>query len=476
MDVVDQPAAEAQNVAGASRWYDSLSIRLFAFTLAAILLVELLIFMPSAATQRINWIETRIEAARTAALALEADPSRMVSEELSNELLESAKVLGVAEMLDGMRMQLLPARNWQGGEIVRVDLRQPTMTGSMGSAIGTLFAEDGRTLLVIAQGSADGRTLEVLLDEAPLKEELWGFAWRILFLSLVISVVVAAFLYGLLYGLVVKPMLRVTESVEQFRADPGSWTRTLPSTKRRDEIGRAQNALADMEVAVSESFRQRRRLAELGEAVAKITHDLRNSLSVAQMVSDNLSKSDDPRVQSAAPRLERALRRAISLATQTLEYGKSDAPDADLQEFNLFDAVEEAALEGINGNTQIDWVNDVPPATRVTADAEHLHRIASNLIRNAAQAIEGDGEISAFWEDGALLISDSGPGLPPLARENLFKPFAGSSKRDGTGLGLAIARDLARSMGGDLELESSDETGTVFRIRLSPSGHLDEVN
>ncbi len=465
MDGVEQPAPAANGDTGASRWYHSLSFRLFALTLGAILLVELLIFLPSASNERSAWIETRVEAARTAALALDAGPSRMISAELSDKLLASAEVLGVAEIDDGMRIQLLPARNWQGGEIIPIDLTRSTMMGSMSAAVGTLFAPSNRVLLVRAKGSAEGRTIEVLMAEEPLQAELWGFAWRILFLSLLISFVVALFLYGLLYGLVVQPMLRVTDAVEQFRDDPGSWTRTLPPTDRRDEIGRAQNALADMEEAVSESFRQRRRLAELGEAVAKITHDLRNSLSAAQLVSDSLAKSKDPRVQTAAPRLERALRRAIKLATHTLEYGKSDTPETQITEFSLFDCIEEAALEGINGSgADVDWVNDIPPATRVTGDPEHLHRIASNLIRNAAQAIEGEGEISAIWEEGALLIADSGPGLPERARENLFKPFAGSSKRDGTGLGLAIARDLARAMGGDLELESSDETGTVFRI------------
>lgn len=453
----------------ASRWYDSLLFRLFALTLAAILLVELVIFLPSASNTRTNWIDTRVEAARTAALALEAAPSRMVSDELSDELLSSAEVLGVAEIEDSLKVQLLPARDLGNRSIVRLNTMKTSMFGSMGSALATLFAQNDRVLLVWAEGSAEGRTLEVLIDEAPLKKELWAFAWRILFLSLLISVIIASLLFGLLYWLVVKPMQRVTESVEQFRKDPGGWTQSLPPTSRKDEIGRTQNALSDMEEAVSESFRQRGRLAELGEAVAKITHDLRNSLGVAQMVSDSLSKSEDPRVQSAAPRLERALRRAIKLATHTLEYGKSDAPDANLRDISLFDVVEEAALEGINGNAQIDWVNDVPPATRVMADAEHLHRIAGNLIRNAAQAMEAEGEISAIWEEGALLIADSGPGLPERARENLFTPFAGSSKRDGTGLGLAIARDLARAMGGDLQLESSDETGTVFRILFAES-------
>lgn len=449
---------------GRARWYHSLSFRLFLITLGSILLVEFLIFLPSATNARNNWINTRIEAARTAALALEAAPSRMVSGELSDELLQSAEVLGVAELLEARREQLLPARGLDGRDMVPINLYKETGFASMKGALGTLFAKDDRVLMVRAPGSADGRTIEVLLEEEPLKRELWDFAWRILVLSLIISIIIAALLYGLLYWLVVKPMQRVTESVERFSDDPGSWTRTLPPTRRRDEIGRAQNALVDMEAAVSESFRQKGRLAELGEAVAKITHDLRNSLSAAQLVSDRLAKSEDPRVQSAAPRLERALRRAITLATQTLQYGKSDAPAAELQEFNLFDAIEDAALEGISANPKVDWVNDIPPATRVKADPEHLHRIASNLIRNAAQAIEDDGEVSAVWEDGALLIVDNGPGLPARAQENLFKPFAGSSKRDGSGLGLAIARDLARAMGADLELESTNETGTVFKV------------
>lgn len=455
--------------AGATRWYHSLSFRLFAVTLAAILLVELLIFIPSVTRERNDWINTRIEAARTAALALEAAPSRMVSTELSDELLESAEVLGVGEMVadidGGQRVQLLPARNLGDKERVVINFTNPSIWDEIGSTLATMGTGKERVLMVRAPGSGLGRTLEVLLDEKPLKDKLWEYAWIILWLSLLISVVVASFLFGVLYWLVVRPMLRVTESVEQFRSDPGSWMRTLPPTDRQDEIGRAQNALADMEEAVSESFRQRRRLAELGEAVAKITHDLRNSLSAAQLVSDSLAKSKDPRVQTAAPRLERALRRAIKLATHTLEYGKPDTPETTILEFSLFDCIEEAALEGINGSgANVEWVNDIPPATRVTADPEHLHRIASNLIRNAAQAIEGEGEVSAIWEDGALLIVDNGPGLPQRARENLFRPFAGSSKRDGTGLGLAIARDLARSMGADLELESSDETGTVFKI------------
>jgi len=66
-------------------------------------------------------------------------------------------------------------------------------------------------------------------------------------------------------------------------------------------------------------------------------------------------------------------------------------------------------------------------------------------------------------------VRDTGPGLPKKARENLFKPFAGGTRRDGTGLGLAIAAELIRGHGGSLELLETGETGTAFRIALPKS-------
>ena len=68
----------------------------------------------------------------------------------------------------------------------------------------------------------------------------------------------------------------------------------------------------------------------------------------------------------------------------------------------------------------------------------------------------------------ALSVVDTGPGLPAKAKDNLFKPFAGSTRRDGTGLGLALSRDLARAMGGDLELGETGPSGTRFVLFLPP--------
>ncbi|MEM8616062.1 MAG: ATP-binding protein, partial [Pseudomonadota bacterium] len=104
------------------------------------------------------------------------------------------------------------------------------------------------------------------------------------------------------------------------------------------------------------------------------------------------------------------------------------------------------------------------PADQVDVDPDHLHRICANLIRNAAEAMAGQGQVTVRYDRATLQIRDNGPGLPDKAREHLFKPFAGSTRRDGTGLGLALSRDLARSMGAELTLEETGAEGTCFAL------------
>ena len=91
-----------------------------------------------------------------------------------------------------------------------------------------------------------------------------------------------------------------------------------------------------------------------------------------------------------------------------------------------------------------------------------------NLARNAVEAGAHRLRFSAAREGNAVAIEvvDDGPGLPPKARDNLFRPFFGSARPGGSGLGLAIARELMRAHGGELALVSSTASGTVFRLIL----------
>jgi signal transduction histidine kinase len=139
--------------------------------------------------------------------------------------------------------------------------------------------------------------------------------------------------------------------------------------------------------------------------------------------------------------------------------------------------VEEVqSLLGIEPETGVEFVNDVDPAFEIDADPEQLFRILSNLARNAVQAMTADIEpaavnrlsISAERQGSVsrILVTDTGPGLPKKARENLFAAFRGSARLGGTGLGLAIAYELVRAHGGSLELVESRGGRTVFAITI----------
>src|SRR5690606_11699099 len=165
-----------------------------------------------------------------------------------------------------------------------------------------------------------------------------------------------------------------------------------PMPGESDEMQRANSALQGMQRTVSAALRQRKRLAELGEAVAKINHDLRNSLSAAQIVSEGLAQSDDPRVKRAAPRLERAIERAINLAEATLSYSSAEPSRPTLGSVNLSAAIEEAAAEAMAGCGDIVWQMDVAGPVSALADPDHVHRIIANLVRNSARAIRGQAD------------------------------------------------------------------------------------
>lgn len=456
-------------------FFTGLRGRLFLLTVGFILFSELLIFPLLAANARNGWLAGRAQAAQIAALAVEAAPDGRVSEGLSRELLAQAQVVSVAVQAEDFRELVLAPSIKIQGPLVRIDLRGDPPPSILG-VFQTMFAPKGRFIQIIVTPSmTNDREMEIIVPESALKAALIGLSWTIFIVSLIICAVVGAMVYLAIYRLVVRPMQALTDAVIQFSDAPeGALIALKPA--RSDEMRRAQTALHDMQTQVSASFRQRRRLAELGEAVAKINHDLRNSLSAAQIVSEGLAQSDDPRVTRAAPRLERALERAIGLAEATLRYGRADQPAPRVAAVNVTPLIEEAATEALSGASGIDWRLDAPESLQAMADPDHVHRIVANLVRNAVRAMTDQPgrnmpahvRARAFRQGGSVIveIADNGPGIPNSVMGRLFQPFAGSGSRDGTGLGLAIARELARGMKGELELTSSDDTGAAFTLRI----------
>ena len=435
------------------RWGLGLSSQLFALTIIFILVAEMLIFLPSAAKFRDDWINERVGMAQTAVMALEAAPERRVSDQLSRDLLERARIVAVATGSPTAREAILTPAMEMRGEFKIIDVRTESFLQRFAETMGTLITPEASYYRIVAEPEFEGDFIEVVVEAAPLQTELREYSRSIILLSFFISAFVGFFIYLTLVFLVVRPMRNITRA-----------------------IGRTQSALADMETTVKNALRERERLAQLGEAMAKINHDLRNSLAAAQIVSDSLSMSDDPRVQRAAPRLERAIERASKLAEDTLAFGRAETPAPRLGIHALAEIVREAASEGLAVCPGTGFEQDVDSRLTASIDPDHLHRIIVNLVRNAAQALSahyetaGEGRVSvrATVTDNSinLNIVDNGPGIPERMRESLFKPFSGTRREGRSGLGLAIARELADGMNARLDLISTGPDGTTFELVL----------
>ena len=447
----------------------SLSAKLLLLTIAFVMLAEVLIYAPSIGRMRVVYLQERLAAAHLSILALEATPDNMVSKEMEAELLQHVGAYMVALTKPGAGKLMLMVATPEDINAT-YDLREASFFGLIHDAVMTLLARDNRLLRIVGPSPKDPEILvEVVMEEAPLRGEMFDYSWRILNLSLGISVFTAALVYLSLHLLMVRPMRRITASMAAFRANPEVASEAMPPSERSDEIGIAQRELVNMQQGLRAALLQKTRLAALGTAVTKVNHDLRNILATASLISDRLGKSGDPAVRSMAPSLVGAIDRALHLCAQTLQFTREGPVQLDLQRFDLRDLlteVREAVAEV--GAGRAGWVNDVDRGFKIEADREQLYRVFFNLAHNALEAGAGELRLAARPVRDFLVIDveDNGPGMPEEAKRNIFKPFAGSAREGGTGLGLSIAHDIMRAHGGDIRLERSTAEGTLFRLVL----------
>jgi signal transduction histidine kinase len=446
----------------------SLSARLLVLTAIFVMVSEVLIFVPSVARFRLTYLQQRLADAHIAILALEATPDNSVSPDLAKELLDHVGAYGIVLHKPNATMML--DADAPPPIDVTCDLRKDGLIDHVIEVVETLATRRDRVMRVLDTSPRDPRlTVEVLLNEGPMRAELWDFSTRVLQLSVLISLITGALVYMALQWLMVTPLRRLTGSMVAFRADPEDESRVIVPSKRGDEIGLAQRELAAMEETVRQALRHNARLAALGTAVTKINHDLRNILSTARLISDSLADSEVPEVKRVTPALLAAIDRAVGLCTGTLSYTREGAPPLKRSRFAFAGLVEEIAeTVEAKGESDLALVNQVPATVMVEADRDQLFRVILNLTGNAIEAGAHRIVVSAQSGGDSLLIDvhDDGPGLPPKARDNLFRPFAGSARPGGTGLGLAITREIMRAHGGDIILADSSGSGTTFCLRF----------
>ncbi len=452
--------------------------RLIGLIAAFVMLAQVVIYTPAIVNFRFNWLRNRLAAAHTAALVLEAAPSGMISPALEREVLSSVGARLIVLNKDGAR-HVLATGVMPDKVDATYDLRNPSWPEMLGAVYHTMAAPAGGVLTVLGAAPMGGEAVEVTMDEAPLKEAIVAFSHRLIIYTLIVSAIVGGLAAFALHRMILAPVRRLTTSIVDFGADPSERQRIIAPSRASHEIGQAERALAVMQEALALEISQRKNLANLGLAVAKINHDMRNMLSAAQILSDRLATTTDPLAQRLAPKLVATLDRAIRFCQATLTYGRATDEPPRPRLLDLRAVVAEAAetvLPVVHGVVEIR--NAVPDGFGVMADAEQMFRILMNLMRNGVEALERAGaapgrapsvEVRA-WHDPAhavIEVSDTGPGIPMAVRPKIFTAFHNSQRPGGSGLGLAIVADLIRAHGGTIVLQDEvEDGGATFRIAL----------
>lgn len=462
-----------RNVGRASSLVHGLSAKLLALTIFFVFVAEVLIFVPSVAYMRIGWLQDRLNAAAAAGIVIDALQPSDLPQKAQSRTLMAAGAKAIALRREGTS-QLLAAVPIDQPISATFDLGRSDPIEAMEAALSTLLF--GGERLIRAFGPVgDGRMIiDMVLDESMLRNAMLTYSRNVALLSVLIALITSTVIFFAIDRLMLRRIRRLTLSMQDFTADPADTARILTPEEGTDELAVASQHLATMQRDLHQTLQHQRTLAELGLAVSKINHDMRNILATAQLLSDRLSDVEDPVVKSFAPKLIRTLDRAVGYTSEVLAYGQMSEAIPRRKRFPLQPLVQEVRDNlGIDPASGIQFIETIDPGIEVDADSEQFFRVLHNLARNSHEALMGEPEnglrhivVSAErFENGASIrVDDTGPGMPQKARENLFSAFKGAARSGGTGLGLAIARDLVQAHGGLIELEDKPEKGTCFRI------------
>lgn len=252
----------------------------------------------------------------------------------------------------------------------------------------------------------------------------------------------------------VKSLRRLAEAADGFgKGRPVTFTRIEGAL----EVRRAALAFIQMRDRIQRQIRQRT------EMLAGVSHDLRTPLTrmklALEMTGDNTTVEE---LKSDVAEMERLIQLYLDFAR-----GEGTEAPVDTDITRLLDEIATAARrEG----TRLTL--DAPSGISVPVRPHALRRCLGNLVSNARAYGNRVWLTGRRTEDGVdILVDDDGPGIPPEERDRVFQPFvrldpSRNPKTGGIGLGLTIARDVARSHGGDVRLETSPRGGLRACVHL----------
>jgi len=453
-----------------------LSTKLLLLTIVFVIAAEILIVLPSISGYRLRWLDEKLSTAAAVSVVLLENEPLSLSREAQDEVLRAIGAKAIAVRDAGVSTLLVVAE--MPPEVdEHVDLENTGTMMAVTDAIDTMLFGGDRILRVFGRVGDSTKEYELLLPDHKLRGAMIAYSRSVVLFSLLISLITAAPLFWAINRIIIGPVRGMTRSILAFSDQPDDPGRIIVPENRSDEIGIAERELASMQARLQKMLAEQKHLADLGLAVSKINHDMRNLLSSVQLMSDRLRSVKDPTVQAFAPKLVRALDRAVSYSEGVLAYGRTQEAAPMRRRIRLRQLVDDVhGLLGIDPDSGIEFLNEVDPAFEIDADPEQLFRVLTNLSRNAVQAMGADADTALVrrvtldaeraGSVARIRVSDTGPGLSQKALENLFVAFRASTRIGGIGLGLAIAQELARAHGGSLELVESKGGSTVFCVTI----------
>ncbi|MFN3836226.1 MAG: ATP-binding protein [Brevundimonas sp.] len=302
----------------------------------------------------------------------------------------------------------------------------------------------------------------------------------------------AALIVTVLAGLVAMLMRRRQQALSRTRADE----RSRQELERR--IDDRTHELRDANAALSRQIDERRRaeaarellrdelvqaskLAALGQIVASVAHEINQPVAAIQTQAETaavlLDRQDAANARHALSRIGDLTQRIGAITEGLRTFSRKTDPKIGV--VRLEDAIDGALLltRGRLDEGGIALIREGDADIPVRADRFRLEQVIVNLIKNAAEALEGrpDARLTLRVERSGsgeaarvrLIVADNGPGVPTQVRAQLFTPFV-TTRDNGLGLGLVICRDLMAGFGGELDLADSVDGATfVATLRIA---------
>jgi two-component system sensor histidine kinase HydH len=210
---------------------------------------------------------------------------------------------------------------------------------------------------------------------------------------------------------------------------------------------------------------ERERFAVIGEMASVLAHEIRNPLGSIKGFAQYLKEQNADNMAQATDSLDIIVsesKRLEALTEDLLMYAKP--VEVKSEDFDVLELVNEV-IKAMQDSKNVDIKISAPAGITIKSDSAKLKQIFMNILQNAVDAESKviDIKIEFVNDKLAILISDDGCGMSNEIKENAFKPFF-TTKTKGTGLGLAIVDKLIKAIGGEINLESEPQKGTVFKI------------